>query len=128
MDLVLRKTGLSDPKRAYSLSVRNHDLGGTAYSHVCYMTQDLAYVLADIKLGPYFLYGPPDENKQQRVTFQDIFDQGRELELRTEINVLKGLNALSEIHASQTKARMALLGEKELELQALEVKNATPKE
>lgn len=58
--LCVKPSGLPESKnRPWVLILREHDLGGTSYSHVAYLTDEQAVAVIDAG-PPYWLYGEPD--------------------------------------------------------------------
>lgn len=66
VSLTLRPSGIyDDVKREYSLQLRYHELGGTEYSTVAYVSQDTAREI--IRAGAaYWLLGAPDSPEPQK--------------------------------------------------------------
>ena len=59
-------SGLPDASsRPWKLVLRQHDLGGTDYETICYMTDSIA--LEVIEAGAvYWIFGPPDWDERAR--------------------------------------------------------------
>lgn len=57
--LVLKPTGFRHKGKTFELVVRVHDMAETNYYHIGYVSTDFALQIAEIKQGPYFLFGNP---------------------------------------------------------------------
>lgn len=58
VDLVLRPSGISEPKRAWSLQLRNHDCSGEVeYVTLCRVSAETAHTIIDAG-APYWLFNP----------------------------------------------------------------------
>lgn len=60
VNLIVRPTGLTDPKRAWLLQLRNHSSPGEVeYTTIAWLSADMARTIVDAG-APYWLFGDPD--------------------------------------------------------------------
>lgn len=63
VSLVIRKSGLSDQRSAWSVQLRYHDLSGVDYHTIARVSEDVAREIIRAG-GASWLYGDPDDGKQ----------------------------------------------------------------
>ena len=65
--LCIKPSGLPEVKnKPWSLVIRTHDLVGTEYDILCYLTDDAAQAVIEAG-APYWLFGKPDWDDRHRL-------------------------------------------------------------
>lgn len=106
-DLILRPSGIDDPKSAMSLQLRYAHCGGTEYTTLTRMSVSAAVEMVEAG-APYFLFGDPREHgtiKPSDCEFPVFAAFAKERALKLEKDLLEQDNAKAVAYGAGVAAR-----------------------